>query len=127
MKTSRFTQVGEKVTVAVHDSIPFKPFTSFEGRALTGVRLHEIGAWGAVELQHVEIGKGGEFAMHSSPHLAFCHIVRGEGSLILPGDHEVTYRGPETYVFEPHAEHAWRHVRSDTLLAVAIIPVATTR
>lgn len=105
------------------DSAPaFEPFTEFDGEPLHGVRLHEIAQRGDIESQLVEIAAGGKFAMHSSPKLAFCHIVRGAGKLGLPDGSDLDYRGPETYVFLPNTLHDWHEVTEDTLLAVAIVP-----
>lgn len=106
------------------ESPAFEPFTEFDGEPLHGVQLHEIAQRGEIELQLIEIAAGGEFAMHSSPKLAFCHIVRGAGKLGLPDGRELGYRGPETYVFLPGTLHDWHEVTEDTLLAVAIVPDA---
>lgn len=106
----------------VDTSPAFEPFEEFDGKPLTGVRLHEIATRGDIELQLVEIAARGQFAMHSSPKLAFCHIVGGAGKLGLPDGRELDYRGPETYVFLPETLHDWHDVAEDTLLAVATVP-----
>lgn len=123
MRTTIF-ELDEKGAVRprANDSPAFVPFTEFNGEPLHKVRLHEIGQRGDIELQLVEISSGGHFAMHSSPKLAFCHIVRGAGRLGLPDGRDVDYRGPETYVFLPDTLHDWHDVIEDTLLAVAIVP-----
>lgn len=93
-----------------------------DGEPLTGVRVHEIERRGEIELQQVEIAAGGHYVMHSSPKLAFCHVVRGSGRLGLPDGTALNYEGPETYVFHPNTRHDWHDITADTLLAVAIVP-----
>lgn len=130
MRTTRFHLDGGVLGTTVEDPGPFVTLDSYAGDPLKGVRVHEIAVSEGVaglELQHVEIAAGGEFAMHSSPHLAFCHIVRGSGSLSLPDGRVIPYRGPETFVFEPNTEHAWQQVDEETLLAVAIVPIKVSR
>lgn len=110
------------VVPSVDERPLFDPFEEFDGKPLDSVQLHEIETRGDIELQLVHIAAGGHFAMHSSPKLAFCHVVTGAGRLGLPDGRELTYKGPETYVFHPDTLHDWHDVTADTLLAVAIVP-----
>jgi quercetin dioxygenase-like cupin family protein len=73
------------------------------------------------EIQLVEIAAGGYFAMHASPDIAFCQVVRGRGKLGLPGGTEISYEAPELYVFHPGALHDWHDVKEDTLLSVCLV------
>jgi quercetin dioxygenase-like cupin family protein len=73
------------------------------------------------EIQLVEIAAGGYFAMHASPDIAFCQVVRGRGKLGLPGGTEISYEAPELYVFHPGALHDWHDVEEDTLLSVCLV------
>lgn len=123
MKTTIFQLDQDGEVRPIVDATPtFAAFESFEGEPLDGVHLHEIVTRGEIELQHVRIAAGGHFVMHSSPKLAFCHIVEGEGKLGLPDGRALSYRGPETYVFLPDTCHDWHEVTFDTLLAVALMP-----
>src|SRR5215217_6713978 len=67
------------------------------------------------------IAAGGHFAMHASPDIAFCQVVRGRGKLGLPGGTEISYEAPELYVFHPGALHDWHDVEEDTLLSVCLV------
>lgn len=122
MRVTVFDLVDEQVVPNVDEHPVFEPFEQFAGKPLDGVRLHEIETRGDIELQLVEIAAGGHFAMHSSPRLAFCHVVRGAGKLGLPNGRALGYHGPETYVFHHDTPHNWHDVTEDTLLAVAIVP-----
>ena len=123
MRTTIVTLSAAGVPVPVVDPEPtFSAFEEWDSAPLHGVRLHEIETRGAIELQLVEIAAGGEFVMHSSPKLAFCHVVRGAGLLGFPDGSAQAYRGPETFVFHPGTPHDWHDVLEDTLLAVAIMP-----
>jgi len=125
MRTTVFDLDAEGTVVAdVRDDPTFAALEAWEGGPLDRVRLHVIEVRGPTELQLVEIAAGGSFVMHSSPKLAFCHIVRGRGVLGLPDGRDLAYWGPETYVFHPHTLHDWHDVAEDTLLAVAIVPDA---
>lgn len=123
MRTTIFDLGADgQVHVRVDEEPTFVPQSEFDGAPLVGVRLHELENRGDIELQLVEIAAGGHYVMHSSPKLAFCHIVRGSGHLGLPDGTSLAYEGPETYVFHPDTRHDWHDVRADTLLAVAIVP-----
>jgi quercetin dioxygenase-like cupin family protein len=128
MRTTIFQLDQRGAVQPAVDEVPaFDAFETFDGRPLERVHLHQIATRGDIELQHVRIAAGGHFVMHSSPKLAFCHIIAGEGKLGLPDGRSLPYRGPETYVFLPDTLHDWHDVTVDTLLAVAIVPDAEVR
>lgn len=110
-----------QVQPVVDDDPVFAAMPEFEGKPLDRVRLHDLEQRGRIELQLIEIAAGGRFAMHSSPKLAFCHVVRGAGTLGFP-DASMPYQGPETFVFHPGTLHRWYDITADTLMAVAIVP-----
>ena len=56
--------------------------------------------------------------IHAGPGYALCQIITGRGKLVLPGDREIAYCGPELYIIEPGALHGWSDVVEDTLLTV---------
>lgn len=122
MRVTVFVNDEQGVRPRVTDAPTLEPLLAWEGVALSGVTLHTIEERGDIQLQLVEIAAGGHFVMHSSPKLAFCHVVRGAGHLGLPGGRSLPYRGPETYVFHPDTLHDWHDVTETTLLAVAIMP-----
>lgn len=122
MRVTVFVNEEQGVSPRVTDAPTLEPLLAWEGMALSGVTLHTIEERGEVQLQLVEIAAGGHFVMHSSPKLAFCHVVRGAGHLGMPGGRSLAYRGPETYVFHPDTLHDWHDVTETTLLAVAIMP-----
>ncbi len=124
MRVTRFVVHDHGVTAIADPEPVLVPEAGWAGQPLDRVSVHHIEDRGPIELQLVEIRAGGAYPMHSSPKLAFCHIVHGAGMLGLPDGHEVSYRGPETYVFHPHALHDWHAISEDTLLAVAIVPDA---
>lgn len=127
MRVTRFVVHDDEVMVIADLEPALVPEAEWAGQPLHRVSIHHIEDRGPIELQLVEIRAGGAYPMHSSPKLAFCHIVYGAGTLGLPDGREVSYRGPETYVFHPHALHDWHSITEDTLLAVAIIPDAAER
>lgn len=122
MRVTVFLNDGDGVSPRVTAAPTLEPLLDWDGQSLSGVSLHTIEERGDVQLQLVEIDAGGHFVMHSSPKLAFCHVVRGAGRLGLPGGRSLEYRGPETYVFHPDTLHDWHDVTEATLLAVAIMP-----
>lgn len=122
MRVTVFDVDGNSVVTHINPDPEMLVESHWQSEPLRRVRIHRIEDRGAIELQLVEIAAGGEFAMHSSPKLAFCQVVRGAGKLGLPGGRSIEYRGPETYVFHPHTFHDWHGVTEDTLLAVAIAP-----
>ena len=96
----------------------------YDGKPLERVRDVDVLEVPHASMQLVEIEAGGSFAMHSSPHVAFCQIVRGRGKLGLPGGRELEYTGPELYVFLAGTLHDWHDVEEDTLLSVCIVRAA---
>ncbi len=121
MRTTIFEEADGGVRTRVAGSPDWKPFESYEGKPLSRVRLVELLAPPNSEVQLVEIGAGGHFAMHSSPDVAFCQVVRGKGKLGLPGGEEIAYEGPELYVFLPDTLHDWHDITEDTLLSVCLV------
>jgi quercetin dioxygenase-like cupin family protein len=121
VRVTVFRREGDELVADVRDAPAFEPFADWEGQPLRGVRLDELAAGPPADLQVVEIARGGHFVMHSSPHLAFCQIVRGHGTLRLPDGRDLGYAAPELYVFEPHTLHEWHSVVEDTLLSVCIV------
>lgn len=99
----------------------WKKFSSYDGKTLELVDLVELRRVRNAELQMVRIRRGGHFAMHSSPDVAFCQIVTGRGCLILPEDQIVAYKAPELYVFMPGSLHEWGDIQEDTLLSVCLV------
>ncbi|MGH2751654.1 MAG: hypothetical protein ACRDK3_12395 [Actinomycetota bacterium] len=73
------------------------------------------------ELQLVRIRSGGHFVMHTSPDVAYCQIIKGRGTLVLPEEHTISYSGPELYVFMPGTLHEWRDIEEETLLSVCLV------
>jgi quercetin dioxygenase-like cupin family protein len=121
MRVTTFTERDGRPEPAVDETPAWSPFTEYGGEPLEGVDLVELGEVDGAELQLVRIAAGGHFAMHSSPDVAFCQIIEGAGTLRLPDGRELTYRGPELYVFHPGTLHEWTAVTSDTLLSVCLI------
>jgi quercetin dioxygenase-like cupin family protein len=121
MRVTTFTRQDGTVEPAIDDAPAWAPFEEFDGKPLEGVDLAELDQTAQAELQLVRIAAGGHFAMHSSPDIAFCQIIEGAGTLRLPDGRELTYRGPELYVFRPGTLHEWDAVTSDTLLSVCLI------
>jgi quercetin dioxygenase-like cupin family protein len=121
MRVTTFTEHDGTVEPAIDDAPTWQPFEEYDGESLDGVELVELGQTAGAELQLVRIAAGGHFAMHSSSDTAFCQIVEGAGTLRLPDGRELTYRGPELYVFHPHTLHEWCAVTSDTLLSVCLL------
>ena len=122
MRVTVFDIVNGEISANVREAPELDPVPYLDRQALHGVGVYRIEDRGEVELQLVEIAAGGGYVMHSSPKLAFCHIVRGRGKLGLPTGSALDYVGPETYVFHPGTLHDWHDIEEDTLLAVAIVP-----
>jgi quercetin dioxygenase-like cupin family protein len=121
LRTTSFAASADGVVAAVTDRPAWQQFEVFDGKPLQGVRLFEIDEVLGAQFQMVEIAAGGHFAMHTSPDVAFCQIVRGRGRLGMPDDREVEYRGPELYIFHPGSLHDWHDIEEDTLLSVCLI------
>ncbi|MGH8874998.1 MAG: hypothetical protein ACRDVM_07090 [Acidimicrobiia bacterium] len=121
MRTTIFELSGERVIARVREAPPWMPFTEYDGRPLDRVGLVEVVTVAGAEVQLVEIRAGGHFAMHSSPAVAFCQVVRGRGKLGMPDGTELAYQGPELYVFLPDTLHDWHDIEQDTLLSVCLV------
>jgi quercetin dioxygenase-like cupin family protein len=121
MRVTSFTDEGGRTGVRVSPSPAWEPFESYDGRPLRGVRLEVVERLALGEIQLVEIAAGGHFAMHTSPDVAFCQIVRGRGRLGLPDGTDVPYQAPELYVFHPGSLHDWHDVEEATLLSVCLV------
>jgi quercetin dioxygenase-like cupin family protein len=121
MRVTTFSDEDGRTGVRVAPSPAWAPFDSYDGKPLHGVRLEVVERLPLGEIQLVEIAAGGRFAMHTSPDVAFCQIVRGRGKLGLPGGAEVAYQAPELYVFHPGSLHDWHDVEEATLLSVCLV------
>lgn len=121
MKTTVFKLTNGDVTPEIRDSPTWKPYPEYGGQPLDRVSLVQFLSVDGAEIQLVEIAAGGHFVMHSSPDVAFCQIVRGRGKLRLPDNQDLTYQGPELYVFLPDTLHEWHDIAEDTLLSVCLI------
>ena len=121
MKTTVFELRSRAVVTDVRDEPDWQPFEEYDGRPLERVRVQDLIEPPSALIQLVEIAAGGSFAMHSSPDVAFCQIVRGRGMLGLPDGRELDYRAPELYVFLPGTLHDWHAIEEDTLLSVCLV------
>lgn len=121
MKTTIFDVDVEQVTAQVIEDPEWQRFDEYQGKILSNVRLFEILTVPGAEFQMVNIAAGGHFAMHTSPDVAFCQVVRGRGTLVLPEEQMIAYQAPELFVFLPGSLHEWRDIHEDTLLAVCLV------
>jgi quercetin dioxygenase-like cupin family protein len=121
MRTTVFELRSGAVVTDVRDEPDWQPFEEYDGKPLERVRVQDLIEPPGALIQLVEIAAGGSFAMHSSPDVAFCQIIRGRGMLGLPDGRELEYRGPELCVFLPGTLHDWRAVEEDTLLSVCLV------
>lgn len=121
MRTTVFELHAGAVVTDLREKPDWQPFEEFDGKPLAGVRVQDLVEPPYALVQLVEIAAGGNFAMHSSPDVAFCQIVRGRGKLGLPDGRELDYEGPELYVFLPGTLHDWHDVEEDTLLSVCLV------
>jgi quercetin dioxygenase-like cupin family protein len=121
MRVTTFIADADNVRADVVKEPSWQPFSEYDGQPLEGVQLVEVEKLSLGEIQLVEISAGGRFAMHTSPDEAFCQIVRGRGKLGLPGGTEISYEGPELYVFHPGSLHDWHDIEEDTLLSVCLV------
>ena len=121
MRVTTFIADGDNVRADVVKEPSWQPLSEYDGQPLEGVQLVEVEKLRLGEIQLVEISVGGRFAMHTSPDVAFCQIVRGKGKLGLPGGTEISYEGPELYVFHPGSLHDWHDIEEDTLLSVCLV------
>jgi quercetin dioxygenase-like cupin family protein len=121
MRTTVFEERSGVVVTDVREEPRWEPFEEYDGKPLRGVRVENLMEPQGALIQLVEIAAGGHFAMHSSPDVAFCQIVRGRGRLGLPDGRELDYEAPELYVFLPGTLHDWHDVEEDTLLSVCLV------
>jgi quercetin dioxygenase-like cupin family protein len=121
MKTTIFDLENGSVEARVEESPRLEPLREYDGKPLQGVRVRDLIEPPGALVQLVEIAAGGHFAMHSSPDVAFCQVVRGRGTLGLPDGRELAYEAPELYVFLPGTLHDWRAIEEDTLLSVCLV------
>ena len=121
MRTTIFELRRGSVVTEVEESPRWQPFDDYEGKPLERVRVRDLVEPAGGLIQLVEISAGGHFAMHSSPDVAFCQVVRGRGKLGLPDGRELDYEGPELYVFLPETLHDWHAIEEDTLLSVCLV------
>jgi quercetin dioxygenase-like cupin family protein len=121
MRTTIFELRSGAVVTDVRDEPEWQPFSEYNGEPLDRVRAQDLLELSGALIQLVEIGGGGSFAMHSSPDVAFCQVVRGRGKLGLPDGRELDYAAPELYVFLPGTPHDWHGVQDDTLLSVCLV------
>jgi quercetin dioxygenase-like cupin family protein len=121
MKTTVFELHSGAVATKMREEPSWQPFEEYDGKTLERVRVQDLLEPPGALVQLVEIAAGGSFAMHSSPDVAFCQIVRGRGKLGLSDGRELDYEGPELYVFQPGTLHDWHDVEEDTLLSVCLI------
>jgi quercetin dioxygenase-like cupin family protein len=121
MKTTVFEQRSGVLAADVRENPDWEPFEEYDGKPLERVRVQDLIEPPGALVQLVEIAAGGSFAMHSSPDVAFCQIVRGRGKLGLPDGRELDYEAPELYVFLPGTLHDWHDVEQDTLLSVCLV------
>jgi hypothetical protein len=92
MRTTIFELRSGQLATQVQDE-PRQPFDEYDGKPLERVHVQDLVEPPGALIQLVEIGAGGSFAMHSSPDVAFCQIVRGRGKLGLPDGRDLVYRG----------------------------------
>jgi quercetin dioxygenase-like cupin family protein len=85
MRTTVFKLESGEVATKVQDEPAWQGFEEYDGKPLEGVRVQDLLEPPGVLIQLVEIRAGGSFAMHSSPDVAFCQVVRGRGKLGAAG------------------------------------------
>ena len=121
MRTTIFELQDGGVEPRVIGTPAWQTLDEYEGEPLERVRVFDVVEPRGALVQLVEIAAGGSFAMHSSPDVAFCQVVRGRGRLGLPDGRELAYEGPELYVFLPRTLHDWHAIEEDTLLSVCLV------
>lgn len=121
MRMTRFTLDGDAVRADVQAAAAWEPFETYEGEPLRGVSRASLDRVPRAEIEYVRIAAGGHFVMHTSPDLAFCQVIHGRGVLRLPDGTELTYEGPELYVFHPGTWHEWDGITEDTLLSNCLV------
>jgi quercetin dioxygenase-like cupin family protein len=121
MRTTIFDLEDGSVEARVEESPQLEPLAEYDGKPLEDVRLRDVIEPPGALIQLVEIAAGGQFAMHSSPDVAFCQVIRGRGKLGLPDGRELAYEGPELYIFLPGTLHDWHAIAENTLLSVCLV------
>ncbi len=121
MRTTIFEVRSGGVVTNVQEEPDWQPFEEYDGKPLDRVRVQDLVEPPGALIQLVEIAAGGSIAMHSSPDVAFCQVVRGRGKLGLPDGRELDYAAPELYVFLPGTLHDWHGVEQHTLLSVCLV------
>jgi quercetin dioxygenase-like cupin family protein len=121
MRATIFELHSGTVVTDVREEPEWQPFAEYDGEPLDRVRAQDLLEPPGALIQLVEIAAGGSFAMHSSPDVAVCQVVRGRGKLGLPDGRELDYAAPELYVFLPGTLHDWHGVQEDTLLSVCLV------
>jgi quercetin dioxygenase-like cupin family protein len=121
MRTTIFELSRDRIEPRVRNAPAWQPFEEYEGKPLERVHVVDLVEPRGGLIQLVQIAAGGRFAMHSSPDVAFCQIVRGRGKLGLPDGRDLAYKGPELYVFLPDTLHDWHDIEEDTLLSVCLV------
>jgi quercetin dioxygenase-like cupin family protein len=121
MRATIFELHSGAVVTDIREKPDWQPFTEYDGEPLDRVRAQDLLEVPGALIQLVEIAAGGSFAMHSSPDVAFCQVVRGRGKLGLPDGGELDYAAPELYVFLPGTLHDWHGVQEDTFLSVCLV------
>jgi quercetin dioxygenase-like cupin family protein len=121
MRTTIFARRAGSLVTDVAETPSWEPLEEYDGKQLERVRVQDLVEPPGGLIQLVEIAAGGHFAMHSSPDVAFCQIVRGRGKLGLADGRDLDYEGPELYVFLPNTLHDWHAIEQDTLLSVCLV------
>jgi quercetin dioxygenase-like cupin family protein len=121
MRTTVFELRAGSLAADVEETPKWEPLEEYDGKRLERVRVRDLVEPPGGLIQLIEIAAGGHFAMHSSPDVAFCQIVRGRGKLGLPDGRDLDYEGSELYVFLPNTLHDWHAIEEDTLLSVCLV------
>lgn len=121
MRTTIFHAEGQATRAEIRSEPTWQKFNEFDGKPLDQVHLDEVLDVPGARFQLVEIAAGGTFAMHSSPDVAYCQVVRGKGKLGLPDGDALDFEGPELYIFLPNTLHDWHDIEIDTLLSVCLV------
>jgi hypothetical protein len=101
MRTTVFELRSGGVVTDVREEPGWRPFEEYDGKPLERIRVQDLLEPTGALFQLVEIAKGGSFAMHSSPDVAFCQIVRRRGKLGLPDGGNSTTKARSSTSFCP--------------------------
>ncbi|MQA85860.1 MAG: hypothetical protein GEV03_14865 [Streptosporangiales bacterium] len=121
MRTTIFSLRDGKAVPEVSEKPSWQPLGDYDGKPLQRVHMTSLKEVTHAEMQLVSIAAGGHFAMHASPDVAFCQIVRGRGRLGLEDGTELPYEAPELYIFLPGTLHDWHAIEEDTVLSVCLV------